>query len=159
MTITPPMTPPVSPRDRVTQLLRSVREVTVLWRDVSRVAFPAGSSGLGVLHLVDQQGPMRVSDLATCRHVGVSTMSRNVAELTAAGLLAWELSADDARTHVVRLTPAGRADLDRARSEFLDRMLPALQGWTEAELAELERQLTRLTHDLTAATGRVPERT
>ena len=53
MTITPPMTPPVSPRDRVTQLLRSVREVTVLWRDVSRVAFPAGSSGLGVLHLVE----------------------------------------------------------------------------------------------------------
>ena len=150
---------PVSPRDRVTQLLRSVREVSVLWRDVSRVAFPAGSSRLGVLHLVEQHGPMRVSDLATCRHVGVSTMSRNVAELTAAGLLEWELSADDARTHVVRLTPAGRADLDRARSEFLDRMLPALQGWTDAELAELERQLTRLTHDLTAATGRAPERT
>jgi hypothetical protein len=38
-------------------------------------------------------------------------------------------------------------------------MLPALQGWTEAEIAELERQLIRLTHDLTAATGRDPERT
>ena len=150
---------PVSPRDRVARLLGSVREVSVLWRDLSRVAFPAGSSGLGVLHLVEQQGPMRVSDLATCRHVGVSTMSRNVAELTAAGLLAWELSADDARSHVVRLTPAGHADLDRARSEFLDRMLPALQGWTQAEVAELEGQLTRLTHDLTAATGRAMEGT
>ncbi len=100
---------------------------------------------------------MRVSDLATCRHVGVSTMSRQVAELTAAGLLEWELSADDARTHVVRLTPAGRANLDRARTGVLDRLLPALQGWTDAELTELERQLTRLTHDLTAATGRAPE--
>jgi DNA-binding MarR family transcriptional regulator len=159
MTITPPTTLPVTARDRVTQLLRSLREVTVLWRDVSRVAFPAGWSGLGVLHQVEQQGPMRVSDLATCRHVGVSTMSRNVAELTAAGLLTWELSADDARTHVVRLTPAGRAKLDLARRQVLDQLAPALEGWTEAEVAELECQLTRLAHDLTAATGGAPERT
>jgi DNA-binding MarR family transcriptional regulator len=153
------MTLPVSPRDRVTRLLRSLREVTVLWREVTRAAFPAGSSGLGVLHVVEQQGAMRVSDLATCRHVGVSTMSRHVAELTTAGLLAWELSAADARTHVVRLTPAGRAALDRARSDVLDRLLPALQGWTELELTELERQLTRLASDLTAVTGRAAERT
>jgi DNA-binding MarR family transcriptional regulator len=153
------LTLPVSLRDRVSRLLHSLREVTVLWREVTRVAFPAGSSGLGVLHLVEQHGEMRVSDLATCGHVGVSTMSRHVAELTAAGLLEWELSADDARTHVVHLTPAGRAALDRARSDVLDRLFPALQGWTELELTELERQLTRLTSDLTAVTDRTPERT
>jgi DNA-binding MarR family transcriptional regulator len=151
------ITPSVGPRDRVAGLLGSLREVALLWREVARVAFPAGSSGLGVLHVVEQQRAMRVSDLAICRHVGVSTMSRQVAELTAAGLLEWELSADDARSHVVRLTPAGRANLDRARTGLLDRLLPALQGWTDTELTELERQLTRLTHDLTAATGRAPE--
>lgn len=153
------ITHPVSPTDRVTRLLRSLREVTVLWRDVTRVAFPAGSSGLGVLHLVEQQGAARVSDLAMCSHVGVSTMSRHVAELTTAGLLDRELAADDARTHVVRLTPAGRTALDKARTDVLDRLLPALQGWDDAELTELERQLARLTHDLTAVTGRAPERT
>ena len=153
------ITLPVSPADRVTRLLRSLREVTLLWREVTRVAFPAGSSGLGVLHLVEQQGAMRVSDLATCGHVGVSTMSRHVAELTTAGLLDRELAADDARTHVVRLTPAGRAALDKARSDVLGRLLPALQGWDDAELTELERQLARLTNDLTAVTGRAPERT
>ena len=110
MTLTLPV---ISPADRVARLLRWLREVTVLWREVTRVAFPAGSSGLGVLNLVEQQGPRRVSDLATWGHVGVSTMSRHVAELTAAGLLERELSAEDARTHVVRLTPAGRAALDR----------------------------------------------
>jgi DNA-binding MarR family transcriptional regulator len=153
------ITLPVSPADRVTRLLRSLREVTVLWREVTRVAFPAGSSGLGVLHLVEQQGAMRVSDLATCGHVGVSTMSRHVAELTTAGLLDRELAADDARTHVVGLTPAGRAALDQARSDVLDRLLPALQGWDDTELTELDRQLARLTTDLTAVTGRAPERT
>jgi DNA-binding MarR family transcriptional regulator len=156
MTITLPV---ISPADRVTRLVRALREVTVLWREVTRVAFPAGWSGLGVLHLVEQQGAMRVSDLATCGHVGVSTMSRHVAELTAAGLLDRELSADDARTHVVRLTPAGRAALDKARTDVLDRLLPALQGWDDAELTGLEGQLARLTHDLTAVTGRAPERT
>jgi DNA-binding MarR family transcriptional regulator len=153
------ITLPVSPADRVTRLLRSLREVTVLWREVTRVAFPAGSSGLGVLRLVEQQGAMRVSDLATCGHVGVSTMSRHVAELTTAGLLDRELAADDARTHVVGLTPAGRAALDQARSDVLDRLLPALQGWDDTELTELDRQLARLTTDLTAVTGRAPERT
>jgi hypothetical protein len=68
-------------------------------------------------------------------------MSRHVAELTTAGLLDRELSADDARTDV------------------LGRLLPAIQGWDDAELTELERQLAGLTHDLTAATGRAPERT
>ena len=153
------ITLPVSSADRVTRVLRSLREVTVLWREVTRVAFPAGSSGLGVLHLVEQQGAMRVSDLATGGHVGVSTMSRHVAELTTAGLLDRELGADDARTHVVRLTAAGRAALDRARSDVLGRLLPALQGWDDAELTELEHQLARLTNDLAAVTGRAPERT
>jgi len=121
------ITLPVSPADRVTRVLRSVREVAVLWREVTRVAFPA--------------------------------MSRHVAELTTAGLLDRELSADDARTHVVRLTPAGRAALEKARTDVHDRLLPALQGWDDAELTELERQLARLTTDLAAATGRAPERT
>ena len=153
------ITLPVSPADRLTRLLRSLREVTVLWREVTRVSFPAGSSGLGVLHLVEQQGAMRVSDLATCGHVGVSTMSRHVAELTTAGLLDRELSAHDARTHVVRLTPAGRVALDEARADVLDRLLPALQGWDDVELTELECQLARLTRDLGAVSGRAPERT
>ena len=54
---------------------------------MTRESFPAGVSGLGVLNLVDHEGSLRVSDLAACGHVGVSTMSRQVAELTAAGLL------------------------------------------------------------------------
>lgn len=146
-------------RDRVARLLSSLRQVKVLWREVTRASFPAGASGLGVLHLVDQQGAIRVSDLAACGHVGVSTMSRHVAELAAAGLLDRELAAEDARTHLVRLTDAGRAELARARAEVLDRLLPALAGWTDGELAELDHQLTRLTDDLTAAAGRAHERT
>jgi hypothetical protein len=75
-------TPPVGPADRLTLLLRSLREVTLLWREVTRVSFPSGSSGLGVLHLLAQQTAMRVSDLAACRHVGLSTVTGRVPERT-----------------------------------------------------------------------------
>ena len=147
---------PVSPRDRVTRLLRSLREVSVLWRDVTRVAFPAGSSGLGVLHLVEQQGPMRVSDLATCGHVGVSTMSRHVAELTTAGLLDRELSRR--RPHPPRPPHAAGAADSPGPAGVLDR-LSRLSGLDRDELAALTASWPASPHDLTAATGRAPERT
>jgi DNA-binding MarR family transcriptional regulator len=157
MTVTPDRT---QSRDQVARLLSAVRQVTLLWRDVTRDSFPGGVSGIGVLHLLDQQGAMRVSDLASCGHVGVSTMSRHVTELTTAGLIDRELAAEDARTHLLRLTDDGRAELARARGAVLDRLVPAMAGWTDDDIADLERLLDRLGHDLTASHDRAaPERT
>ena len=147
------------PPEQVTRLLSAVRQVKLLWADVTRSAFPAGASGLGVLYLLDAQGPQRVSDLATCGHVGVSTMSRHVADLTAAGLLDRELAPDDGRTHLVRLTAAGAAALERARAAVADRLDPALAGWTDDETDTLCHLLQRLAADVAAATGRTPGRT
>jgi DNA-binding MarR family transcriptional regulator len=144
--------------DPATRLLTAVRRVKVLWTDVSRSAFPGGSSGLGVLHLLDQEGPQRVSDLATCAHVGVSTMSRHVAELAAVGLLERELDAHDGRTHVVRLTLAGATELERARAAVVDRVSPALARWSGAELDALVALLDRLADDI-ATCGRPGDRT
>jgi DNA-binding MarR family transcriptional regulator len=148
--------------DGVTPLLSALRQVKLLWTDVTRGAFPAGASGLGVLHLLDQEGPQRVSDLAVCGHVGVSTMSRHVADLTTAGLLDRDLDPADGRTHLVRLTTAGAAELARARQAVLDRLRPALDGWTADELSALTEQLTRLATDLdtrSGTAGRTLERT
>jgi DNA-binding MarR family transcriptional regulator len=144
--------------DPVTRVLTAVRRVKMLWTDVSRSAFPAGSSGLGVLHLLDQEGPQRVSDLAACAHVGVSTMSRHVTDLAAAGLLDRELDPNDGRTHLLRLTPAGAAELTRARAAVVDRVSPAVAGWTAAELDALVAQLDRLADDIAACCS-TPERT
>ena len=98
--------------DRIARLLTAVREVKTLWREVTRASFPAGVTGLGVLNLVDHEGAQRVSDLAACGHVGVSTMSRHVADLTAAGLLARE-ARPGRRSHAPR--PADRRRPGRAR--------------------------------------------
>ena len=97
-------------------LLRRVRELTLTWREITRTSFPTGMSGLAVLTLAEQRGDLRVSDLAACAHVGVSTMSRHVTELTTAGLLARVLGPGDGRSHMVRLTDKGRAELEQARA-------------------------------------------
>jgi DNA-binding MarR family transcriptional regulator len=144
-------------RERVISLLRRVRDLTLTWRDVTRTSFPTGMSGLAVLTLAEQRGDLRVSDLAACAHVGVSTMSRHVTELTTAGLLDRVLAPGDGRTHMVRLTDQGRAELEVARAAVTDRLAPLLDGWTEDDVERLAGQLDRLTHDL-AATGGTPER-
>ena len=139
-------------------LLREVRELTLTWREVTRSSFPTGMSGLAVLTLAEQRGDLRVSDLAACAHVGVSTMSRHVTELTTAGLLERVLGPGDGRTHMVRLTDTGRAEIERARATVTGRLAPLLDGWTEDDVDHLAGQLDRLIHDL-AATGGTAERT
>jgi DNA-binding MarR family transcriptional regulator len=145
-------------RERVMGLLRRVRELTLTWREVTRTSFPTGISGLAVLTLAEQRGDLRVSDLAACAHVGVSTMSRHVTELTAAGLLERVLGPGDGRTHMVRLTDKGRAEIEQARATITARLAPLLDGWTEHDVDHLAGQLARLIHDL-AAPGGPPERT
>jgi DNA-binding MarR family transcriptional regulator len=144
-------------RERVIRLLRQVRELTLTWREVTRTSFPTGISGLAVLTLAEQRGDLRVSDLAACAHVGVSTMSRHVTELTTAGLLERVLGPGDGRTHMIRLTDKGRAEVEAARATVTDRLASLLDGWTEDDVDRLAGQLDRLTHDL-AATGGTPER-
>jgi DNA-binding MarR family transcriptional regulator len=151
-------TPAAPERERVISLLRRVRDLTLTWRDVTRTAFPTGMSGLAVLTMAEQQGDVRVSDLAGCAHVGVSTMSRHVTELAAAGLLDRVLAPGDGRTHLVRLTDKGRAELGAARTIVTDRLASLLSGWTAEDLDHLVGQLDRLTHDL-AASGGSSERT
>jgi DNA-binding MarR family transcriptional regulator len=145
-------------RERVMGLLRRVRELTLTWREVTRTSFPTGISGLAVLTLAEQRGDLRVSDLAACAHVGVSTMSRHVTELTTAGLLERVLGPGDGRTHMVRLTDKGRAEIEQARATITARLAPLLDGWTEHDVDHLAGQLARLIHDL-AAPGGPPERT
>jgi DNA-binding MarR family transcriptional regulator len=115
-------------------------------------------SGLAVLTLAEQKGDLRVSDLAACAHVGVSTMSRHVTELTTAGLLERVLGPGDGRTHMVRLTDKGRTEIERVRATMTARLAPLLDSWTEDDVDHLAGQLDRLIRDL-AGTGGTPERT
>ena len=60
-----------------------------------------------LLYLADADAGVRISDLAQDQGLAVSTMTRNVGLLEKKGWITRETGADDRRTVLVGLTPAG----------------------------------------------------
>jgi DNA-binding MarR family transcriptional regulator len=93
---------------------------------------------------VSMQRKITVGELADQVGRDYSTVSRQVARLQALGLVQSELSEADRRQRLLSVTAAGKSTvrkIDRARSTV---MSEALDGWSQAEIAELARMTTRL---------------
>jgi DNA-binding MarR family transcriptional regulator len=101
-----------------------------------------------VLHNVLARGVSRVSELAEAMGLDASTASRHVRQLEDGGYLARTGDPGDRRASRVRLTPRGRAALDRAtraRAALVDR---AVADWPEEDRAALTTLMTRLADSL-----------
>jgi DNA-binding MarR family transcriptional regulator len=101
-----------------------------------------------VLHNVLARGVSRVSELAEAMGLDASTASRHVRQLEDGGYLARTGDPGDRRASRVRLTPRGRAALDRAtraRAALVDR---AIADWPEEDRAALTTLMTRLADGL-----------
>jgi len=101
-----------------------------------------------VLHQVQANGSLRVSELAGCMGLDASTASRHVRHLEDGGYLARTGDPGDRRASRVRLTPKGRAALIRAmraRAAVVDR---AIADWPDKDRTALTTLLTRLADSL-----------
>ncbi|HJU01627.1 MAG TPA: MarR family transcriptional regulator [Actinomycetes bacterium] len=101
-----------------------------------------------VLHQVQANGSLRVSELATCMGLDTSTASRHVRNLEDGGYLARTGDPGDRRASRVRVTPKGRGALTRAmraRAAMVDR---AIAGWPDKDRASLATLMTRLADSL-----------
>ena len=101
-----------------------------------------------VLHQVQANGSLRVSELATCMGLDTSTASRHVRSLEDGGYLARTGDPGDRRASRVRVTPKGRGALTRAmraRAAMVDR---AIAGWPDKDRATLATLMTRLADSL-----------
>ena len=101
-----------------------------------------------VLHQVQANGSLRVSELATCMGLDTSTASRHVRNLEDGGYLARTGDPGDRRASRVRVTPKGRGALTRAmraRAAMVDR---AIAGWSDKDRATLATLMTRLADSL-----------
>ena len=101
-----------------------------------------------VLHQVQANGSLRVSELAGCMGLDASTASRHVRHLEDGGYLARTGDPGDRRASRIRLTPKGRAALARAmrvRAAVVDR---AIDDWPAGDRAALTTLLTRLADSL-----------
>jgi DNA-binding MarR family transcriptional regulator len=91
----------------------------------------AGST-LARLHLA---GDCTVSELAAAMGLEVSSMSRRIQSLEAAGLIQREIGATDRRTAHLRLSRQGRIVVERLQAGWRQMLDEVTAGWTEADIA------------------------
>lgn len=129
------------------QLTMLMRTSALLGQETSSEATLDRSSYL-LLYTLDKQGPATISTLAAEVCLAASTVTRQVATMCAAGLVASEPAADDRRAKVVTMQPHGN-ELFTAERGRRRRLLRALTGnWTEDEWNQLAELLARLNASL-----------
>jgi len=121
-------------------------------------------AGARVLSLLDEHGPLGVTQLAKLDRCSQPTMSAAVSQLTEAGLVAKEPNPLDARGSVVSLTDDGRDVLAANREVWAATVIERLRAHnrTQEELATAVAVLRDLLESGPvdgAETGTRPERT
>jgi DNA-binding MarR family transcriptional regulator len=112
---------------------------------------------LKVLELLDRQGPLRSRDCSDALGVAPRTMTENVDDLAAGGLLTRVTHPTDRRAVLIALTPAGQDALARARC-CREAYVRSVTGHLVAgERAELARLLESVLGSVRAAAGSAGE--
>lgn len=120
-----------------------------LWRALRQHAVAGlGIAPLSALVTVEQQGSIRLGDLAAAEQVSPSTLTRIIAALEEKGLVRREVDEQDKRVAWVSLTPKGKRTLDAARGErtmWLAQRVARLPAEERAALAAAVQALEHLT--------------
>lgn len=128
----------------ITVLTRSLRQP----RQSARIGERSGLRLEPHLYLIftriGEYQPVRSSDLARYMEVDRSTISRSVNELVAAGYVVRSPDPRDARTNILRLSPAGERALERLWQAWHEELGAATQSWRAGERAIFVELLSRL---------------
>jgi DNA-binding MarR family transcriptional regulator len=141
--------PTTAPPDTAALAARLRLGVTRLARKLRQEAEPGITpSMLAALSSAERQGPLTMRELCAAEQVQPPSMTRIVAALAEAGLVARDVDEEDRRVVWVRVTPAGRRLLDRSRRRkeaYLARALRTLDADEVATLEDAAALLERLT--------------
>ncbi len=96
-------------------------------------------TNLGVLRLVQRQGPVAVSEVARRLEVDLSNASRQLRALEDQGLVTRTVDPDDRRVARVAVTAPGRRVLERARAIALNDYAVALDDWSARDRGAARR--------------------
>jgi DNA-binding MarR family transcriptional regulator len=140
------------------ELLEVMREVLGLGR-LTRQTAEAGAGGepnsyalhvakAQLLGLLDAAGEQRLGMLAGPLDIDASVVSRRVAALEDAGLVARRPDPEDRRAQLVALTERGRAMLLAHRNRQAEQVAYALAHRSDAEICRLVAELRGLVADL-----------
>ena len=120
--------------------------VEVIRRGQSR-AF--NTEQVAVMQLLAAGDPLPPSEIAAALSVPRSSITRRIQELQRTGKVEIRPSASDGRSYRVRLTPAGRAELDALEAKGRELFATWIGDWNSEEIrtfAALARRLTGLPH-------------
>jgi DNA-binding MarR family transcriptional regulator len=112
-------------------------------RVVRAAQVPITGAGLTALRSIERNGPMAVSELARKVRVDLSTMSRQLRPLEAAGLVARTADPDDGRVAWLTVTAKGQKVLARVDRAVIEDFDAALADWTDGDRAQLASLLDR----------------
>jgi DNA-binding MarR family transcriptional regulator len=132
------------------ELERTLTEVAraILRLDVPHSALAEGESvdkaGYWLLVRVAGQAPMRLSELAGSVELDLSTVSRQIRDLVACGLVVKEPDPDDGRASLLSLSARGEAVLEAVSEARRQVLAAAIDGWSEEERTALTGSLLRL---------------
>lgn len=143
-----------SPGDNTAALATELEHRLALLTRWLRSVAHSGRSVAALLTLVrlEEEGPMRITDLATAEAVAQPTMTGLVRRLEDDGFVRRSPDPDDARAVRVAITGAGRKQLEVARAARAAALRTRLDRLDRDALAELVAALPALDHLLDTET-------
>ncbi|MEV6911792.1 MarR family winged helix-turn-helix transcriptional regulator [Amycolatopsis sp. NPDC051071] len=97
-----------------------------------------------------KHGEARPSELAKRRFVDLSVVSRQISQLSAAGMVDRRPAPEDGRASIISLSERGREELARRRAGYLKFMERALGDWDDEKVLELTTRLAEMNADVRA---------
>ena len=153
MSNTPDDAPEPVNGDGVDKALQQVEhQLSIFWRrarslshQLSRQVHPdMEPAAYGLLSIIRKEGPLRLTELASCIGVGKPSVSRQIAFLESIGMVYKEADPQDGRAQSIRLTAKGEEKMhqvqDARRQVFRER----LGEWPLEEIQTLAEYMERL---------------
>ncbi|TAN24985.1 MAG: MarR family transcriptional regulator [Actinomycetota bacterium] len=125
------------------RLGRALRKIT--YPHCSKEASSIDGAGYWQLAILHEHGPLRPSDLANILSLDISTVSRQLKQLEANGLVTRKVHEQDARAYLIIITQTGERVLDeiiRLRQQTIDGVV---EQWPKGEVQMLLKLVEKLT--------------
>lgn len=104
---------------------------------------------LWLLHVVADQGPLRLTQLAQACNLDCSTVSRHARQLEDRGLVTRTPDPEDRRAQLIAISPAGDDHVRQARARKRSLLEERLAGWSRTDIETLTTLLERLAGQIT----------
>jgi DNA-binding MarR family transcriptional regulator len=136
---------------RAESLARVIERMAIVTREVNaRGAYPFKALGLrraamNLLFALARSDGARVAELAERLGITSGAVTQTVDALRELGLVTSEVSADDRRGRVIRLTAEARSEIDGFERQYIEAVAPAFDALSTADVLELDRILSAVT--------------